>query len=240
MSQDGYPSATATRSWNPIRAALEWRAAGSGRVTSPPAIGCPSWASGSFGRPSRTGRSDSNQRSRPRPNPRSVSSSRTAAPNAFPLFHHPSSPSPPRKGRAWSASWSSSPSIGPSATFLPGVRYIHLPHPGGDTRWRKSWAYNVGVSQARAEIIICHDADILVPVRYAREVVAALSADTLEAVFLQRFLFCLTAAHTNRVLSSKQMAASTAPDRIRQNWKGGTLAVRHEPSRPLAGSTRSS
>jgi GT2 family glycosyltransferase len=83
--------------------------------------------------------------------------------------------------------------------------------------------------------VVCHDGDILVPTRYARTVVDVLSRDALEAVFLQRFLFCLTSAHTDAVLSSRLVKASAPPERVRQNWKGGTLAIRSRAFADIGG-----
>ncbi len=58
------------------------------------------------------------------------------------------------------------------AEGLPGsVQYIHLPHPQDPEGWYKSWAFNVGVSQAQADIVVCHDGDILVPTHYADEII---------------------------------------------------------------------
>ncbi len=109
-----------------------------------------------------------------------------------------------------------------------GVRYIHLPHPSGDDAWRKCWAFNVGVAAAQTDIVVCHDSDILVPMDYGREILRLMAEADWEIVHLHRFLFCLDEADTARVVQSGQLASGIIPERVRQGWKGGTLAIRRE------------
>ena len=106
------------------------------------------------------------------------------------------------------------------------VKSIHLPHPEDPTGWYKSWAYNVGAAAARAPIVVCHDGDILVPSAYGRELLTRFSDRQCEVVFAQRFLFYLSSEHTAQVLAERRVAAAHPPERIVQNWKGGTLAIR--------------
>jgi len=116
-----------------------------------------------------------------------------------------------------------------SVTTLPdGTRYLHLPHPDDPHSWRKSWAYNVGANEARSPLIVCHDADILVPAKYASEILSAFKESSLQAAFMQRFLFCFTQQQTDEFLETAQVPISIAPERVRQNWKGGTLAIRRD------------
>ena len=107
-----------------------------------------------------------------------------------------------------------------------GVRYIHLPHPTDAAGWRKSWAFNVGVEAAQADIVVCHDGDILVPQRYAAEVLVRLGKG-YEVAHLQRFLFCMGRSDTDAFLQSGVLSVFT-PERVRQNWQGGTVAIRKD------------
>lgn len=113
-------------------------------------------------------------------------------------------------------------------TSLPaGVRHIHLPHPTDRDGWYKSWAYNVGVRAARASIVVCHDGDILVPEDYAAELLRIFAERECEVVFAQRFLFYLSQSHTAAVLRGGGLAKHP-PERVVQNWRGGTLAIRRD------------
>lgn len=114
-------------------------------------------------------------------------------------------------------------------TGLPeGVRYIHLPHPHDRAGWHKSWAYNVGVKAARAAIVVCHDSDILVPCDYAREIIRHIQYNRYEVVHLQRFLFSLNIEATEKILKEESVCFEFPPDRVRQNWQGGTLAIKKD------------
>jgi hypothetical protein len=109
----------------------------------------------------------------------------------------------------------------------PCVRYIHLPCPDDPEGWHKSWAFNVGVSEARADIVICHDADILVPFRYGWRTSRRLRKDGYEVSHPQRFLFRLNPKDTIHVVKHGRVP-DTAPEAVWQNWKGGTLAIRRD------------
>lgn len=109
-----------------------------------------------------------------------------------------------------------------------GVRHIHLPHPEDPAGWHKSWAYNKGVEAARADIVVCHDGDILVPADYAREILKFIRSEDYEVVHLQRFLFCLNQQDTDRLIETNRLEDAYRPERVRQNWQGGTLAIRKD------------
>ena len=111
-------------------------------------------------------------------------------------------------------------------TGLPaGVRHIHLPDPSGATAWQKSWAFNTGIREAAADIVVCHDGDILVPADYGRQIAHHMSNGS-DVVHLQRFLFCLDENTTSVVLHGAYDDLLATPERVRQNWQGGTLAIR--------------
>jgi len=109
-----------------------------------------------------------------------------------------------------------------------GVRCLHSPHPTDPVGWRKAHALNVGVMAAKAGIVVCHDGDMLAPCDYGREILSRFRDPRLEVVHLHRLLFCLGREGTKRTLSEQRVCTSLPPDRVRQNWRGGTLAIRKD------------
>lgn len=112
---------------------------------------------------------------------------------------------------------------------LPGnCRYLHAPHPVETNAWHKCYAYNCGVRAARGEIVICHDSDVLVPSNYITRVLRHLQTDQLDVVFPQRFLFYLNQSTTTDLVAHQDTSilAKTTPEMVKQNWVGGTLAIR--------------
>ncbi len=106
-----------------------------------------------------------------------------------------------------------------------GTRLLHRLHPTDPAAWHFSWAFNEGTRAARADILVFHDGDILVPAGYAREIVRWLDQGW-DAVYLQRILFCMNSTDTQSLCTSGVLSARWTPERVRQNWKGGTRAVR--------------
>jgi hypothetical protein len=107
-----------------------------------------------------------------------------------------------------------------------GVRHIYLSHPDDPVAWRKSWAFNVGVRQAAAPVVVCHDADIPVPCDYAGEILALINRG-YESVSIQRFLLRLDEKDTAAVIRNGIVPSAT-PEDIWQNWVGGTIALTRE------------
>jgi hypothetical protein len=127
----------------------------------------------------------------------------------------------------------------PTREILPGelpaaVRHLHLVDPADPQPWRKSWALNRGVAESSADIVVCHDGDILVPESYAAEVVHALSSG-FDVAHLQRFLFCLSESDSAKYLRDRELSTSFAPERVRQNWRGGTVAIRKKAYLAIGG-----
>jgi hypothetical protein len=113
------------------------------------------------------------------------------------------------------------------------VKHIHLPHPQGDLHWRKCWAFNVGAQMARGRILICHDADIVCPSRYALEAARILDQG-YESAYLQRFKFFLSRADSETVCGQVSIG-SIRPDSVQHNWVGGTLAIKREQYEKIGG-----
>ena len=108
------------------------------------------------------------------------------------------------------------------------VRYIHLPHSGDSEGWRKSWAFNVGVAAASADIVVCHDGDLLVPCDYAAEVLRHIRCDRREVASLLRLDFGLGEKGVAATLSSGRVCTRYPLERVSQNFQGGTIAILRE------------
>jgi N-terminal domain of galactosyltransferase len=82
-------------------------------------------------------------------------------------------------------------SIAPEIELPPWVRYIHTPLPRPDLPYCRSWAFNVAARAARGAALILHDNDVLVPARYAAEVLARVR-EGWQFLDLKRFIFYLS------------------------------------------------
>lgn len=124
----------------------------------------------------------------------------------------------------------------PVEGLLPnGIRFRHLEKgslPGG---WYKSWAYNVGARIATGDVLVFQDGDVCVPERYAAEVGRTILQEGYNAASLQRFLFYLDLATTQRIERKDTTEVRCVPERVFQNWKGGTIAVRRDAFFGLGG-----
>lgn len=114
-----------------------------------------------------------------------------------------------------------------------GVRYFHRPLPQRLTGWRKSWAFNQGARAATGEILVFHDGDIICPVDYAMHLVR--DTEQYGAASIQRFLFNLTQSQTEAIFRTGTWPEQIIPQRVRQNWEGGTIAVRRKAFIDLGG-----
>lgn len=108
------------------------------------------------------------------------------------------------------------------------VRHIHTPLPYDNMPYSRSWAFNVGVGCAKADTVILHDNDMLVPMDYGRQVVAR-TADGFDAMNLKRFVFYLGQAHSAAVFAGKESLEQHPPREVVQNLEaGGSLAITRE------------
>jgi hypothetical protein len=101
--------------------------------------------------------------------------------------------------------------------------------------WRKAWGYNVGAGLASAGILVFHDGDICVPEQYARELLRSFGSSDTGAASLQRFLFYLDREASERCQFGDSLPEGLAPALVRQNWKGGTIALRRDAFARIGG-----
>jgi len=108
----------------------------------------------------------------------------------------------------------------------PWVRYVHQPAQEGEP-YRRAATFNEGVRRARGRLLVLHDNDLLVPERYAAEIVAR-AAESWEAMDLKRFVFYLAPRDSERVLSSGRLTLDERSDTVIQNVRGGSIAITRE------------
>lgn len=127
-------------------------------------------------------------------------------------------------------------SMVPVLSQLPlGIRYRHLNKQNVQQGWHKSWAYNVGARLANSELLVFQDGDVCVPEQYACELVRTLTTDGYQVASIQRMLFYLDKASTRRVDANDTLDVRLRSERVFQNWKGGTIAIRREAFFSLGG-----
>ncbi len=117
----------------------------------------------------------------------------------------------------------------PVLSDLPAeITYRHLAKTGVDRGWHKSWAYNVGARVATGDVLVFHDGDICAPQRYGAEVAKTILQDGFDVASIQRFLFYLNPKATQTVEKYDDFGSRLVPERVFQNWKGGTIAIRRD------------
>ena len=100
------------------------------------------------------------------------------------------------------------------------VRHLHTPPPATDMPYCRSWAFNVGVGQARGAVVVLHDNDMVVPADYATNIMKHVRQGH-EVVNLKRFIFCLSKKHSRAVVANKAKLTDKAPVSVMQNAEGG-------------------
>ncbi len=94
-----------------------------------------------------------------------------------------------------------------------------------DALFPKSRFLNAGARAARADCLLLHDADIVVPANYAAQLIGRLQAGW-DAVHPLRFLFYLDEAETAKFMESDGRSVVGRVADVRQNFAGGSVAVR--------------
>ncbi|HUO85585.1 MAG TPA: galactosyltransferase-related protein, partial [Thermoanaerobaculia bacterium] len=103
------------------------------------------------------------------------------------------------------------------------VRYVHTPAASG-LPYCRAWAFNAGAGVARGQILVLHDNDMLVPERYAAEVVGRISKGAA-FVDAKRFNFYLSEEDSRRILQTGVVQLDRPPQAIVQNLKGASVAA---------------
>jgi hypothetical protein len=112
------------------------------------------------------------------------------------------------------------------AGVLPSwVRHVYVPSPAAGMPYCRSWTFNLGVREARSDVFVLHDNDMLVPADYAANILDRVEAG-FEVVNLKRFIFYLEAAHTSAYFAKQAGLLGHAPEAIVQNLEaGGSVAI---------------
>ena len=117
----------------------------------------------------------------------------------------------------------------------PWVRYVHTRPPLPDMPYCRSWTLNVGARQARGELLVLHDNDMLIPMDYASELLRHYS-EGYEVINLKRFVFYITQAETSKFFATGTLETSAACEEIIQNLEaGGSVAIARDAFIALGG-----
>ncbi len=120
------------------------------------------------------------------------------------------------------------------ASALPAwVRYIHQPA-GENEPYRRAATFNEALRQARGRIVVPHDNDMLVPARYAAEIVRAVGQG-FEAIDLKRFIFYLTPEESQQVMAGGMLTMKERSESVIQNLRGGSMALTKEAYAAIGG-----
>jgi hypothetical protein len=114
------------------------------------------------------------------------------------------------------------------------VKYVPLKVPRLGMPYCRSWAFNVGAREARGEVLIFHDNDIIVPAGYAKEI-GELCEKGWEGARLQRFVFYLDESSTARLVAGRREVPGCMAELVRQNCHGHSIAVTREAYFRLGG-----
>lgn len=104
----------------------------------------------------------------------------------------------------------------------PGVRYVQIPVSEAEG-FNKSACLNEGVRQASADLVLLHDADVMVPCDYAARILSLVTGQGVEAVRPIRLLF-----HLDEDATREWVRARIAPRQVgfvQQNNPGLSTAV---------------
>jgi hypothetical protein len=100
------------------------------------------------------------------------------------------------------------------------VKYVHSPLHKNDIAYSRSMAFNEGAKAAKSELLVFHDNDLLVPARYADNLLKYFR-DGYEVINLKRFIFYLDKISTKQVCDQASIQISPGIEAIMQNAEGG-------------------
>ena len=126
--------------------------------------------------------------------------------------------------------------IARAKSHLPSwVRHVHAPPPREDMPYCRAWAFNIGVREAKAPLVVLHDNDMLVPGDYASTALR-IAQSGYEAMNLKRFVFYLAQDATTQLLSGASAWSDAPPEAIVQNLEaGGSVVIAREAYERIGG-----
>ena len=105
------------------------------------------------------------------------------------------------------------------------VRVIHSPLEDGSGLFCRSAAFNMVAREARGELLVLHDNDMLVPATYGADLWARYQQGA-EVVQLKRFVFYLDEKTTRSVFERRSISRHLKSERVIENLEaGGSLAI---------------
>lgn len=110
------------------------------------------------------------------------------------------------------------------------VRYVHTPFA---LDYCRAKTFNDGVRLARGEVVIAHDNDMVVPSRYAAEILAR-TREGNAFVDPKRFIFYLEESDTKLLFDGAPLTTNVET-KVVQNLKGGSIAATVEGYRAIGG-----
>lgn len=99
------------------------------------------------------------------------------------------------------------------------VRHVHQPWPPG-LGFGRSHAFNLAVGKARADVLVFHDNDMLVPSSYVASILRRVR-EGYEVVNLKRFVFYLTETDTEAFFATGILPPRANSEGVVQNLLGG-------------------
>lgn len=93
--------------------------------------------------------------------------------------------------------------------------------------FNKSQALNAGVRESNGSILLLHDADIVVPGNYIREICRRMQGGW-QGMRPLRFLFSLSQQDSAEFQKSCMVSSTAEVSEVMQNFPGGSIAVRRE------------
>src|SRR5712691_10395070 len=106
----------------------------------------------------------------------------------------------------------------------PWVRYVFTE---SHDDYNRSATLNAGTAAARGEVVILHDNDMVVPARYAAEVLERVH-EGARFIDLKRFIFYLDEAGTERAFATGKVDHAAPVATVVQNPNGGSIAATRE------------
>jgi hypothetical protein len=115
------------------------------------------------------------------------------------------------------------------------VRHIHAPLSSPDAPYNRSHTFNVGAREARGEVLLLHDNDMLLPSGYGRRLLDRVEQG-YEVINPKRYIFYLNPMHSAAVLKDGVAFDAAPTEAIVQNLEaGGSMAIRRDTYHEIGG-----